>query len=74
MNENLSLHNVGSMPETFTWSRGRRKSIIDLTLTANGCDELIHDWKVSNRNIIFSDHSMITMTIDVEIVRNIISK
>ena len=69
--KNLVVHNIGRMPNTWTWQRGEFKSIIDLTITSANAEHLIHEWTIHYDTILTSDHKMITMTFDVQAVKKV---
>jgi hypothetical protein len=62
-NHNLAVQNIGNSNTFQTYRDGRElSSIIDLTLTSELHDDVIHNWAISN-SFVGSDHKMIHFSI-----------
>ena len=58
LRHDLVVHNIGELPDTYTWYRNDQKSIIDLTITSAILYDDIINWHITDINP-FGDHRCI---------------
>ena len=68
MQYDLTILNRGERPHTFTWKRGDKESIIDISFCSRDLKSILQNWFCQWKTICDSDHSTITFDVSVDSV------